>query len=400
MQALSPFSRYDRLLLAVALLLVSFGTLMIYSTTSVVSPAKGLWEEGLSPFYYFRKHLFTVMLGLMMLVAAMRIRLSGLGRLSIPLLIASLVLLLLVFVPGIGVTAGKARRWIRLWPSTFQPSEFVKLSMVVFLAWYMSRPGFRPERFTHFALPIGVMLLFQGIFLLQPDFGATMILGFLTVGMLFVSGVRLRYLLSLLLLSAPVVIKLLSAPYRLRRITAFMDPWQDPKGSGFQLIQSFIALGSGGLTGVGLGNSKQKLSFLPEVHTDFIFSIVGEEMGFVAAFIVVFLFAALFIKGLLIAQKNGGEPFVFYLAFGLSLMLALQALVNFFVVTGLAPTKGLPLPFISYGGSALLMNMAAVGILLNISKGGNARSATARKDGLGEILRRKKLKRKIYGATA
>jgi cell division protein FtsW len=166
----------------------------------------------------------------------------------------------------------------------------------------------------------------------------------------------------------PVIFKLVIEPYRLRRLISFLDPWEDAQGSGFQLVQSFIALGSGGLAGVGLGSSKQKLSYLPESHTDFIFSIIGEEFGFIGVSVVIALFLLLFIKGISIANKAKDE-FVYYLAIGLSLMISLQALINFAVATGLVPTKGLPLPFVSYGGSALLVNLAAIGILLNISKG-------------------------------
>jgi cell division protein FtsW len=181
-------------------------------------------------------------------------------------------------------------------------------------------------------------------------------------------------------------------PYRLKRVTSFLNPWEDAQGSGFQLVQSFIALGSGGLTGVGLGSSKQKLSYLPESHTDFIFSIIGEEFGFIGLLVVIALFLLLFIKGVSIASRTKDE-FVYYLAVGLSLMISLQALINFAVATGLAPTKGLPLPFISYGGSALLVNMAAIGMLLNISKGEQLSPAFNDK----EIAIRRRARRNIYG---
>jgi len=382
---------YDRWLLAGTVLLVGFGALMIYSSTSVVTPA--LAKKNVSQFYYFKKHIFTMALGTMVMMAAMRVSPSALKRYSFPLLAFSIVLLVLVFVPGIGVTAGGARRWIRLWPSTFQPSELVKLAMVIFLARFLSMPEYRGDRFVYFAIPVAVMGLFQVVFLKQPDFGAAMSLGILTMGMLFLAGARMRYILYLAALGLPVVAKLLLEPYRFRRITAFLDPWKDAQGSGFQLVQSFIALGSGGLTGLGLGKSHQKLSFLPEVHTDFIFSMVGEELGFLTAAGVVALFAFLFIRGMRVAGRSG-DPFVYYLAFGLSMMIALQALVNFYVVTGLLPTKGLPLPFMSYGGSSLLVNLAAVGILLGVSR---PRQEGGRRDSLGEVLRKKKARRAVYG---
>jgi cell division protein FtsW len=194
-----------------------------------------------------------------------------------------------------------------------------------------------------------------------------MSLAVLTFAMLFLSGTRLRYLASLSVFAIPVVVMLAMEPYRLRRITSFLNPWDDAQKSGFQLIQSFIALGSGGLTGVGLGSSIQKLSYLPESHTDFIFSIIGEEFGFIGVVAVIALFLVLFMRGIEIANRKK-DRFVHYLAIGLSMMISLQALINFAVATGLVPTKGLPLPFISYGGSSLLVNMCAIGMLLNISK--------------------------------
>jgi cell division protein FtsW len=212
------------------------------------------------------------------------------------------------------------------------------------------------------------MVVFQSIIIFQPDFGAVISLGILTLAMLFLGGARLRHLCVFILLSLPVIYQLLfSAPYRRKRVLAFLDPWQDPTGSGFQLVQSFIAFGNGGVLGVGIGRSRQKLFFLPEAHTDFIFSLIGEEIGLIGALSVVGLFVWLFIKGFRIAKRTN-DPFTYYLASGLTMMIGSQALINFAVSTGLMPTKGLPLPFISYGGSALLVNMAAVGILLNIAR--------------------------------
>jgi len=382
---------YDRWLLLITFLLVGFGSLMIYSSTSIVTPS--LAQKNMTQFFYFKKHLFTMLLGFVILLAAYRLSPETLGKLALPLLGFSFLLLILVFVPGLGVSAGGARRWLRLWPSTFQPSELVKLSMVIFLAKYMSMPQYSTESFVSFIKPVAVMAVFQAIFLKQPDFGATISLGILTLAMLFLSGMRLRYLLSLAVFALPVIIKLVKEPYRWKRVTSFLNPWDDPQGSGFQLIQSFIAFGSGGLKGVGLGESKQKLLFLPETHTDFIFSLIGEELGLVGAAAVIFLFTILFVKGISITNK-AKDSFVYYLSFGLSIMIALQALINFFVVTGMIPTKGLPLPFISYGGSSLLVNMAAVGILLKLSKGEDERKII---DRTKDMVMRKKALRAVYG---
>jgi cell division protein FtsW len=362
----SLYPTYDRWLLLSTFALVVFGALMIYSSTSVVTPA--LAKKGATEFYYFKRHIFTILIGLCFMLLAHTFKPSFLKKIAIPLLLFSFVLLLLVFLPGIGVQVNGAKRWIRLWPSTFQPSEFVKLAMVIFLARHLSSKSFRTESFTSFLKPIAIMAVFQAVMIMQPDFGAAMSLAFLTVTMLFLSGTRLRYILSLGFLALPVLFILIRAPYRLRRVTSFLDPWRDPLDSGFQLVQSFIAFGSGGITGIGIGSSKQKLSYLPESHTDFIFSIIGEELGFIGVSIIIALFVVIFFRGFSIANKTR-DTFTYYLAVGLALMISVQALINFAVATGLVPTKGLPLPFISYGGSSLLMNMAAIGILLNISKG-------------------------------
>jgi cell division protein FtsW len=410
--------RPDRWLMFFTIVLVGFGALMIYSSTSVITPVMAK-KQITDSLFYFKRHITTIMIALAAAGAAYSVKADRLGKFSPLLLFFSLAMLVLVFTK-LGVTAGGARRWIRLWPSTFQPSELVKLSMVIFLAWYLSRDFFREGGFlTSMAVPVAVMGAFQVIFLKQPDFGAAATLGVITVGMLFVAGVRLRHLAVLLVFLIPVAYKLVQEPYRLRRVTSFLDPWADPQGSGFQLVQSFIALGRGGLGGVGLGQSMQKLAFLPEMHTDFIFSIIGEELGLIAAASVVALFGALFVRGVQIAGRmeaeysrgsrgrEGGEipveqemaersraRFRYLLAYGISLMIAMQGLVNFCVVTGLLPTKGLPLPFISYGGSSLLVNLIAVGILLRLSKGETPEN---KHDRFAGAIGRKKARRAVYG---
>lgn len=381
---------YDRGLLAAMLLLVAFGSLMIYSSTSVITPV--LARRNISEFYYFKRHMFTMVLGFIVLFFTYRIKPAFLKRAAVPMLVCSFVLLLMVFLPYIGVTAGGARRWIRLWPTTFQPSELVKLSMVIFLARYLSMPAYNPESFLSFIRPLIVMASFQVVFLKQPDFGSTMSLAFLTFAMLFISGMRMRYIASVLVLAIPIIYKLVMEPYRLRRVTSFLDPWKEPLGSGFQLVQSFIALGSGGVTGLGLGESKQKLAFLPASHTDFIFCMVGEELGLVGASVLISLFVFLFSRGISISNRSQ-DKFVCYLSYGLTLMISLQALINFAVVTGLVPTKGLPLPFLSYGGSALLVNMAAVGMLLRISRGDEESQETENR----AAKVRRVARRNIYG---
>lgn len=381
----------DKVLLIVSLLLLLIGAVMIYSSTSVITNLAA--NKKLTPFYYFKRHLFTMMIGFFFMYLAYRMPQELLGKLSVPLMIIAFVLLLAVFIPKVGLTVGGARRWIRLWPSTFQPSELAKLSMVIFLARYLSMPYFRRDSFVSFLIPICVMAIFQIVFLIQPDFGATINLGILSIIMLILAGTRLRYVMSLAILAIPVAIKLAMEPYRLKRILAFLNPWGDPQGSGFQLIQSFIALGSGGLTGVGLGEGKQKLSFLPEIHTDFIFSLIGEELGLIGTMTVVILFLIIFIRGISIAKRNH-SGFSYYLSYGLTMMIVLQALINFAVATGVVPTKGLPLPFISYGGSSLLINMIAIGILLNLSRGEGPLKVIDTKD---LIIEKKKAVLTVYG---
>jgi len=346
------------------IILVFIGTLMVYSSTALMSMRK--YDNG---FYYLWKHLFTVFAGTVTMLILSRIDFEKIRPLVYVLIGISLLMLLCVFVPGIGIEANGAKRWLRLWPTTFQPSELAKVVMVIFLADYMDKNIHRMREFKYgILIPVGVMLVFQIIIILQPDFGAVMSLGILTVCLLILGGARLRHVGLLLLISLPVIYALVfSSAYRMKRIMCFTDPWKDPFGCGFQLVQSFIAFGSGNLFGVGLGESRQKLYFLPEVHTDFIFSIIGEELGLVGVFTVVGVFVWLFIKGIKLAARTE-DPFGYFLTIGLTMMIGVQAIINFAVSTGLMPTKGLPLPFISYGGSALLINMAAAGILLNIAQ--------------------------------
>lgn len=356
-------------------LLVCMGILMVYSSTVLMSMKKYS-----NSFHYLLSHIFTVFVGTAAMIILSRTDYMTLRRplfriasyqisLVHVLLSVSFILLLLVFVPGIGIAAKGARRWLRLWPTTFQPSEFVKIVMVIFLADYMDKNLHRMKDLRYgIMIPVGVMISFQGIIILQPDFGAVMSLGILTMGLLLLGGLRLRYIGVMFLAALPAsYILITSSSYRMKRIMSFTDPWKDPLGSGFQLIQSFIAFGNGGLTGLGLGGSKQKLYFLPEVHTDFIYSLIGEELGFIGAVSVLALFFYFFIKGIRVAGKTR-DTFSYFLTIGLTMMIGVQVIINFAVTTGLMPTKGLPLPFVSYGGSSLLINLAAVGILINISK--------------------------------
>ncbi len=371
------------------IILVFIGTLMVYSSTALMAMRK--YDSG---FHYLWKHLFTVFVGIAAMWTLSKIDFQKIRPFVYVLLGFSLLMLMLVFVPGIGIEANGARRWLRLWPTTFQPSELAKVVMVFFLADYMDKNIHRMREFTYgIAIPVGVMLLFQVLIIYQPDFGAVMSLGILTVILLVLGGARLRHVGLLVLMSLPAIYVLIfSSPYRMKRIICFTDPWKDPFGCGFQLVQSFIAFGSGRFFGVGLGESRQKLYFLPEVHTDFIFSIIGEELGLVGVFTVVGVFVWLFLKGIKLAAGTE-DPFVYFLTIGLTMMIGVQAIINFAVSTGLMPTKGLPLPFISYGGSALLINMAAAGILLNIAQRNNSGRVEMDTASHGQSLRNTYLRR-------
>ncbi|MGB9709886.1 MAG: putative lipid II flippase FtsW [Thermodesulfovibrio sp.] len=376
----------DKTLIIVVALLVVIGLIAVYSSTSVLASVKAKYANK-GGMIYLQRQLFTLIISFFFMIVFIFLSPEKLKKIVFPLLIISFIMLIAVFTP-LGVTAGGARRWLRLWPCSFQPSELVKLAMVFFLAWYLSRDGYNKESIKHFIIPIGLMAIFQLIFLKQPDFGAAMTLGIITFLMLFIGGVSLRFLGGTVLLAIPIVFYLAKEPYRWKRIISFLDPWADPQGSGFQLVQSLIALGSGGLTGQGLGEGKQKLAFLPEIHTDFIFAHIGEEMGFIGAATVVVLFFLICLKGLSIAMKQS-EPFYYFLASGITIMISIQALINFAVVTGMAPTKGLPLPFISYGGSALVINFIAIGVLLNLSRFNSDK-------GLTEVLPQRKTKLRTY----
>jgi cell division protein FtsW len=290
-------------------------------------------------------------------------------RLAYFFLGSSLILLALLFVPGFGVKVGGAQRWFRLGSISMQPSEVAKLSLAIFVAYSMSKNAESMRAFSHGFLPhLAVAAIFMTLILLQPDLGTAIIIGVWMLTLLFIGGVNVAQLFLLLGLISPVIFYLIShTAYRLNRWWAFLNPWEDPQGFGFQIIHSFLAFGSGGLLGVGIGNSKQKLFYLPEPHTDFILAIIAEEIGFIGVSILLILFAVVVARGIKIAL-DAPELFGTYLAMGISCMLGLQVLVNMGVVMALLPTKGLTLPFISYGGSSLVISLLGVGILMNISK--------------------------------
>lgn len=349
--------------LAVAALL-ALGMTMVLSTSYLHSQER--FGDGT---YFFRKQLLAMGAGVIALLACSLAPTALYRRLSYPLLAITFIVLVMVLVPGVGVSRGGARRWIMLPGFAFQPSELAKLAVVMYLAHSMAKKEQWIRTFSVGILPhLIVSGVFAGLLLLEPDFGAALILTMLLYFMLFVGGARMRHLLATALLAMPALIYvMMTAEYRLRRLMSFLDPWKDPEGSGFHVIQSLIAFGSGQWFGRGLGESRQKLLYLPEAHTDFIYSVIGEELGLVGALAVLALFGVIIVRGLQLTAKIE-EPFDQYLAFGLTVLLGLQALIHMGVVMGLMPTKGLVLPFISYGGSAMVINLTEAGILLGLSR--------------------------------
>jgi len=283
--------------------------------------------------------------------------------------LAAGVLLVLVLVPPLAQPINGTRRWLRLGPVSFQPAELAKLALVIYLAGYLTQKRAEIDDFRRGLLqPLAVAAALAVLILVQPDLGNCLTLVAVTFALLYLAGSPVRYLGFIVGAALPfVALAIWLAPYRLRRITTFIDPWSDPRGSGFQIIQSWLALGSGGVLGRGIGESKQKLFYLPEAHTDFIFAVIGEELGFLGAMAIIALFAVLVWRGLRVGLR-APDPFGAYLALGITVLIATQTLVNLGVVTGALPTKGLPLPFISFGGSALLVTMVSTGVLLNISQ--------------------------------
>ena len=286
------------------------------------------------------------------------------------LFVVSLGLLLATYVPGIGDRAGGAQRWLNLGIVRFQPGELVKLSFIIFMAGYLARHEEKLAEFmTGIVKPFMLVGCVCALFLKQPDFGSSAIICLVTLVMIGTSGAKLKHL-ALMGASflGPAILLVLFSPYRMKRITSFMQPWADPSGSGYQLIQSLIAVGTGKLTGVGLGEGQQKLFFLPAAHTDFIFAVVGEELGMVGCMLLMFVFLCFLARGIFLAGKVANDTFAFSLTLGLTLLVVLPAMLNAGVVTGLLPTKGMVLPLVGYGGSSIISCLIGVGIILSVCR--------------------------------
>jgi cell division protein FtsW len=357
-------SGIDRGLLMATVVLALVGLIMVFSASAVL--AGNRFHDSV---FFLKRHLTWLALGFALLLIATHLEYTVWRKLAAPLLVLTGVLLVLVLIPHVGLMAKGARRWIRLGPVSIQPAELAKLTAVLYLAAYLAKKESVIQKFGRgFLPPLIVIGVIAGLILLQPDMGSAVVLGALAMGLLFMAGARMSHLFCLLLVAAPLGMALiLGSAYRRQRLMTYLAPWNDPTGAGFQLTQSFLAFGSGGPFGVGLGEGKQKLFFLPEAHTDFVLALVGEELGLLGTSAIIVLFAILVLKGFQIAAR-AREPFGRHLALGITLSFGLQALINAAVVTGLLPTKGLTLPLVSYGGSSLLVSLLSIGILLSIGR--------------------------------
>ncbi|MGB8874442.1 MAG: putative lipid II flippase FtsW, partial [Desulfobaccales bacterium] len=359
----APGVHEDLILLGTVLSLMCLGLGMVFISSNVMA----LTNYG-DPFYFVKRQGFYGLLGVVALLWGRKIRYQNYQRLVYPFLVLSLISLVLVFIPGLGGKVRGAARWIHLGPLTLQPSEFASLAVILYLSYSLANKQEKMKLFTIGFLPhILISGVFIGLIGIETDFGTALTLAAIVFAMLFVGGTRLTHLLVALGgVSTLAVLAVLKDPKKFNRFLSFLHPWKYGADVGYQLKQSLLAIGSGNLVGLGPGQSRAKLFYLPDAHTDFILSIFSEEMGFVGFFLVLALFALLVVRGLRLSLK-APDTFGSYLALGLTLVIGLPAAINMGVVSGILPTKGLSLPFLSYGGSSLIASMLAVGILLNIS---------------------------------
>lgn len=350
----------DYILLSAVLLLVGIGLLFVYSASSYSAEL----SYG-NKYFFLSKQAIGAVVGLIAMIVAIQINVDFIKKLWIVGVVISVILLVLVFVPDISIENYGARRWIGVGGFSMQPSEIAKFAFVLFCAVYMSQRDM--SKLGWCVIPIGVGMLFCGLIIAEPNMSITMCMAMLMIIMLFLGGMKWKYFLLMLVpIAVAVPLLIIVEPYRLQRLLAFINPWASPKDEGYQLIQSLYALGSGGWFGVGLFNSRQKYRFLPFAESDFIFSVIGEETGLVGCILIFTLYAVIILRGVRIAV-NCRDKFGCYLASGISAVVAVQSLLNFAVVTGSIPPTGLPLPFVSYGGTSLVVFMTAIGVLLNLS---------------------------------
>lgn len=356
--------KFDKILFVAVIILSLFGLLMIYSASSI-------WAEYKfnDSFHYIKYQAIFFAIGVIMMIAISKIDYSIYYKNSNRILLICFILLVLVLIPGIGSIRNGSRSWFGIGSLGIQPSEAAKLGLIIFTSKYLSNSDKFVKSYIKGVFPIlGITLLFFCLIMLQPDLGTGVILVMAIISLLFISGVNMKFFVAGGIIGViGVVILIIIAPYRMDRITSFIDPWSDALGTGFQIIQSLYAIGPGGLLGTGFGNSIQKHFYLPEPQTDFIFSIIAEEFGVAGAFIVVGLFSIILWRSIKISL-NTRDLFSKYLSFGITFQMIFQTLMNLMVVIGMIPVTGVTLPFLSYGGSSLLISMISIGILLNISR--------------------------------
>lgn len=367
-------------------LVVSFLSLLTIGVIMVASSSISVADRNfLNPFYYFQRQLVFVAIGIVAALVVFKIRLVYWEKSSMTLLLFTLLLLLIVLIPGIGKTVNGSTRWLPLGVINLQVSELVKLFMVVYVAGYLVRHGDAVRSSLQGFLKPMITVGITGLLLLmEPDFGATVVIMGTVLAMTFLAGVRFsQFVAFVFIFVSAAVLLVVTSDYRMQRITAFVNPWADPFDSGFQLTQSLIAVGTGGWFGTGLGGSVQKLFYLPESHTDFLFAVLSEELGFIGVTLVVLLYGVLFFRAFKIAMQaeDSGNYFAAYIAYGIGIWLSMQAIINMGVNVGLLPTKGLTLPLMSYGGSSLIVCCMAIGLLLRIHYETNGAVKQARKQG-------------------
>ena len=355
---------FDFYLFIAIIILILFGAVMIYSASSIWANYK--FEDS---FYYVKRQMIFIVLGIFLMITISKIDYNIYYEKSNKILGICIILLILVLIPGIGSVRNGSRSWFGIGSLGIQPSEAAKLGMIIFTSKYLTNSSKFLKSYKYGVFPIlGVLFLLFGLIMLQPDLGTGMILVVSIISLLFIAGVNMKFFIGGGILGViGVIILIVIAPYRMDRITSFINPWKDPLGTGFQIIQSLYAIGPGGLLGRGYLNSIQKQFYLPEPQTDFIFSIIAEEFGMVGTIFVVFMFSFIIYRGIKVALKTK-DNFAKYLAFGMSFQLAFQALMNLMVVIGMIPVTGVTLPFLSYGGSSLLITLCSMGIILNISR--------------------------------
>ena len=358
---------WDPWLFGAVALLIALGVVMVHSASiAYATKAHG------NSVYYLLRHLLSVGLGLMCMALVMRTRIRWWEKAGPYLLFLGIGMLVLVLVPGLGTQVNGSTRWVRLGAFNLQPSEFMKLFMILYIAGYLVRRQEELKNFTQGILMISLVVAVIGVLMLrQPDLGTVVVICLTVMTLLFLAGVRFwHFALVLAAGIGGMVVLTVIAPYRVLRVTSFLDPWADAYGSGFQLTQALIAFGRGEWLGAGLGASVQKLHYLPAAHTDFLFAVIAEELGFIAVLGIIVLFGVILLRAFAIARlaDRAGMPYSMRLAQGLGLLLALQAMINMGVNMGLLPTKGLTLPFVSYGGSSMIVSCMIAGLLLRIER--------------------------------